>query len=94
MAVWFAGGIVPSNQSPARPYSPGLAYTLTRHLAARSHFCESMCAARPIPPVGLRNPSERRPVKVSLAGWLSRMSKALPKGGSALCYVQGYEHPA
>lgn len=22
------------------------------------------------------------------------MSKALPKGGSALCYVQGYERPA
>ena len=29
-----------------------------------------------------------------LAGWLSRMSKALPKGGSALSSAQGYERPA
>lgn len=29
-----------------------------------------------------------------MAGRLSRMSKALPKGGSALRYAQGYERPA
>ena len=45
-------------------------------------------------PWGFVTPKALRPVKTFLAGRLSRMSKALPKGGSALCYVQGYERPA
>lgn len=45
-------------------------------------------------PWGVVTPKKRRPVKFHLAGRLSRMSKALPKGGSALCYAQDYERPA
>jgi len=45
-------------------------------------------------PWGVVTPLDAQPVESFSAGWLSRMSKALPKGGSALCCAQGYERPA
>ncbi len=40
-------------------------------------------------PWGVGTPLNAQPVESISAGRLSRMSKALPKGGSALCCAQG-----
>ena len=48
---------------------------------------QSRDAVRSNPTVRLSNLETSRPVSF-LAGWLSRMSKALPKGGSACARVQ------
>ena len=37
---------------------------------------------------GVETPSKAIRSPTSAAGWLSRMSKALPKGGSALCFAE------
>ena len=37
---------------------------------------------------GVRTPEQSTRSRFSMAGWLSRMSKALPKGGSALCFAE------
>jgi hypothetical protein len=57
----------------------------------RLHFAADQTnlpsAVRSIPAVRRRNLVISRPV-IFLAGWLSRMSKALPKGGSACARAQ------